>query len=163
MALKSKEVVEAVTALAAPPAADLGLTLWDVVFRKEGSSLVLRLIIDRPGGVFIEDCEKLSRAVDPQLDALDIADGEYRFEVSSPGLMRELRTDAQLTAYIGKPVVVGLYKPDGAGNKEYRGELAAFGADALQLRVGGRTADISRKDAASVKADDDVNIGGNNR
>ncbi len=163
MGLKNKEVAPAVEALARPFAEQAGLSLWDVLYRKEGASQVLRVVIDRPGGVFIEDCETLSRALDPALDALDIGDGEYSFEVSSPGLMRELRTDAHLTAYIGRPVAAKLYKPDAAGNKEYRGALVRFDEQTLTLAIQDTEIKLDRKDVGGVKADDDVSIGGKNR
>ncbi len=71
---------------------------------------MLRLVIDKPGGIFMDDCEQLSRAVDPLIDQLDPTEHEYVLEVSSPGLARALRTDAHLEAYIGKDIKLRLYR-----------------------------------------------------
>ncbi len=160
MADKSKNTAEAVREIAKPIAEELGLTLWDVVFQKEGAGLVLRLIIDKQGGVFIDDCEALSRAVDPIIDEADLIESEYSFEVSSPGLMRELRTDEHLSAYVGKKVAVKLYKPDENKRKEYLGALLSFDEESLTIESEDKKIEIKRKDAATVKADDDVQIGG---
>ncbi|NLC78459.1 MAG: ribosome maturation factor RimP [Ruminococcaceae bacterium] len=160
MGNKTGGTAEAVRRIAEPVAEELGLILWDVLFQKEGPSMVLRLIIDKPGGVFIDDCETLSRTVDPLIDEANIIENEYCFEVSSPGLMRELRTDAHLAAYTGKKIVIKLYKPDESGKKELFGSLLSFDGEKLTIEAEDGNKEIMRNDAASVKADDDIQIGG---
>ena len=76
--------------IARPIADDLGLRIWDVRYLKEGSQWYLRVFIDKDGGVDINDCERMSRALDEPLDQADPIDGEYILEVSSPGIEREL-------------------------------------------------------------------------
>ncbi len=160
MDVKTKGVAEAVRKIAEPIAEEKGLTLWDVSFQKEGPSMILRLIIDKPGGVFIDDCESLSRAVDPLIDDANLIECEYSFEVSSPGLMRELRTDAHLAAYTDKKIAVKFYKPDADGNKELFGVLSSFDAEKLTISAESGEKTLMRNDIASVKADDDIQIGG---
>lgn len=71
-------------ALAQPLAAELGLTLWDVTFTKEGADWYLRIFIDKPGGVSIDDCVDMTHALSPVLDREDPIPQEYTLEVSSP-------------------------------------------------------------------------------
>ena len=92
MAEKSKggNTAAAVRALAEPIAAQLGLSVWDVTFTKEGAQWYLRIYIDKPDGVDIDDCERMTRAIDPVLDEADPIEDAYLLEVSSPGIEREL-------------------------------------------------------------------------
>ena len=87
-----------------------GVTLWDVVFVKEGASHYLRVFIDKPGGISIEDCTNVSHAIDPIIDKADPIDVSYYLEVSSPGLNRELKKEKHFSAFIGHSVNVRLYK-----------------------------------------------------
>ena len=114
--------------LAKPVAEGLGLSLWDVVFVKEGARRVLRITIDKETGVTIDDCEAMHRAMDPILDEADPIETSYDLEVSSPGIERELRTDAHVLACLGETVDVRLFAPvDGV--RTWRGTLAALAAD----------------------------------
>lgn len=160
MAAKKQNTAQAVRELAQPVADEMGLQLWDVVFVKEGPSWHLRLFIDKPGGVFIEDCQRFSRAVDPLIDALDPAEHEYYLEVSSPGLGRLLRTDEHLKAYLGKEVRLRLYRPGDDGQKEMRGMLSSYDADAVALETDQAVRTVARKDINDIKADDDRDLFG---
>ena len=160
---KKPNLTESVRAAAAPVAAGMGLTLWDVLFVKEGPSWFLRLMIDKEGGVSIDDCEAFSRAVDPIIDELDPAETEYYLEVSSPGLGRELRTGEHLAAYVGKEVRVKLYKKNDDGVKEAAGVLAAADGDTITVETGGVRADFQKNDVALIKADDDKDLFGGNK
>ena len=121
-------VADTVWQLAKPVAEELGLSLWDVVFVKEGARRVLRITIDKETGVTIDDCEAMHRAMDPILDEADPIETSYDLEVSSPGIERELRTDAHILACLGETVDVRLFAPvDGA--RTHRGKLAALAAD----------------------------------
>lgn len=111
MSLK-KSVNESVWEIAEPIAADLGLLLWDVRFVKEGGSYYLRLFIDRENGnIGIEDCVKMSEAIDKPLDELDPIDVQYSLQVSSPGAERELTRDFQFKKYIDNKILVKLIRP----------------------------------------------------
>lgn len=160
MAPKKQNTAEAVRALVQPVAESMGLQLWDVIFVKEGPSWFLRIAIDKPGGVFIEDCENLSRAVDPLIDELDPTEHEYYLEVTSPGLGRQLRTDVHLDAYIEKPVRVRLYRPDENKQKELPGTLAGYDGDSVTLACDGTPRTIARKDINDIRADDDRDLFG---
>jgi ribosome maturation factor RimP len=99
-----------------------GFELFDVVFVKEGANWYLRLFVDKPSGVSINDCEQVSRAVEKVLDEKDPIEQSYILEVSSPGMDRPLKKDADYTRFQGSLVDVRLYKPF-KGRKEYRGQL----------------------------------------
>ncbi len=119
-------VAAVVTALAEPIARELGYDLWDVEFVKEGADHYLRITIDHPDGITIDDCEKMHRAIDPVLDEADPIDCFYHLEVSSTGIERELKTDRHIAACEGWDVEVRLFAPVG-GAKVYAGTLLPLG------------------------------------
>lgn len=103
----------------------MGLTLWDVCFEKEGASWYLRYFIDREGGVTIQDCEDFSRAIDKLLDEADPIEQSYYLEVSSPGVERELRKDWHFSQYKGSVVNLRLIRPV-EGVRDFQGVLTGF-------------------------------------
>lgn len=103
---KIEDIVEEI---ARPITERLGVELIDVEYKKEGSSFVLRIIIDKPGGVMIEDCEAVSRELDLKLDEVDPIENSYSLEVQSPG-ERILRRDREFEYFNGRDVEVKLYE-----------------------------------------------------
>ncbi len=101
---------------------EMGLDLVDVDFVKEGKHQILRLYIDKRGGVGLDDCAELSRAINPLLDASFSWSGPYLLEVSSPGLDRPLKTLQDFQRHLNEEVDVRLYKSLD-GKKEFRGLL----------------------------------------
>jgi len=99
---KSGNTVAAVAKLCEPFAQQLGLTIWDIRYVKEGSYWYLRIFIDKPEGVTLDDCEAMSRAINDPLDQLDPIDGEYCLEVCSPGIDRELVRPEHFEAFLAK-------------------------------------------------------------
>ena len=118
------KITEQVWAFAEPVVQAHGCSLWDVEYVKEGGDWFLRLYIDKEGGVDINDCEAISRAVDPILDEKDPIPDSYSFEVCSAGLERELKRPSDFAQFLGSAVTVKLYKPVN-GLKEQAGTLAA--------------------------------------
>lgn len=148
---KGKNTVETVTALARPVAEEMGLTLWDVRFEKEGASWYLRLFIDKPEGVDIVNCENFSRAVDKLLDEADPIEQSYYLEVGSPGIERELVYDWHFQQYLGEFVSVRLFRAL-EGRKELVGQLMAYSDGEISLKLDGETElKIPRAEAAAVK------------
>ena len=153
---KGKNTVTVVEEIARPIADELGLRIWDVRYLKEGSQWFLRVFIDKDGGVDINDCERMSRALDEPLDQADPIDGEYILEVSSPGIERELVKPEHFAAFIGADIMVKMIRPiDGIG-KEFKGVLTAFedGEVTVTDHSGENTVTINKKDAAYIKLDD---------
>ena len=103
---KGGNTVAAVWALAEPLAQQLGLTLWDIRFVKEGASWYLRVFVEKEGGVSVDDCVAMSHALDGPLDETDPIEQNYYLEVSSPGLERELTRDEHFQALLGARIKV---------------------------------------------------------
>ena len=112
---------------------NIGYSLYDVEYAKEGQNYYLRIFIDSPKGIDLNDCEKVSNEINELLDQADYIKEQYFLEVSSPGVERNLRKDSHLAQNIGKQVEVKLYKKDENGNKSYIGELKAFDNDAITI------------------------------
>ena len=103
------KLTDAVLALAEPVAAQQGCEIWDVEYVKEAGSRYLRVYIDKPDGVSIQDCEDFSRALDPILDEKDPVPDSYNFEVCSAGLERQLKRPSDFAQFMGSSVSVKLY------------------------------------------------------
>ena len=119
------KVTDAVTQLAEPVVEQFGCSLWDVEYVREGSERFLRLYIDKDGGVDIEDCEKIHRAMDPILDEKDLIAESYHFEVCSAGLERALKRPGDFVRFMDSAVLVKLYRPRN-GLKEIPGVLRGY-------------------------------------
>ncbi len=144
------KITETVAALAGPVAEARGCELWDVEFVREAGEWFLRVYIDKEGGVSIDDCEAVSRALDPMLDEADPIEQSYNFEVSSAGLERALRRPGDFEKFMGSFVAVRLYKAEN-GVKERLGYLRGYsdGAVTLETKDGG-TVTFEKKQVASV-------------
>ena len=113
-----------------------GMELYDIEFLVEHGRKVLRLYIEQEGGVSLNDCERVSRAVEASLDGHDPIPEAYVLEVSSPGIERKLVKDSHYQLNIGKDVAVKLKKPFGENNqKNFRGVLVGLEADAIVLNL----------------------------
>lgn len=128
--------------------------IYDVEYVKEGSDYYLRCYIDKEGGVNINDCEAVSRALSDELDREDFIEEAYILEVSSPGLGRALKKDKHLEKSLLKDVDIRTYKPI-EGSKEFTGKLMAFDKDTVTLELdsgsGMRETVFNRKDIAAMK------------
>ncbi|MFC6274686.1 ribosome maturation factor RimP [Levilactobacillus tangyuanensis] len=129
-------VVETVTALAKPIVTQHQFELVDVEFVKEGKSWYLRLYIDKPGGINIEECAMVSDEMSEKMDALDPdpIPQAYFLEVSSPGAERPLKKPADFEKAVGDYIHVSLYQKIGQ-SKVYEGTLLNLTADSMDLEV----------------------------
>lgn len=119
------KVTEKVEALARPVIEDEGCELWSVEYVREAGSWYLRVFIDKDGGVGIDDCERISRRLDPILDEADPIPDSYVFEVGSAGAERELKRPSDFEKFMGSEVEVKLYQPY-EGKKSLVGKLEAY-------------------------------------
>lgn len=119
------KVTEKVEALARPVVEDEGCELWSVEYVREAGSWYLRVFIDKDGGVGIDDCERISRRLDPILDEADPIPDSYVFEVGSAGAERELKRPSDFEKFMGSEVEVKLYQPH-MGKKSLVGKLEAY-------------------------------------
>ena len=143
-------LTEKIAALAAPVVKDEGCSLWDVEYVREAGTWYLRVLIDRDGGVSIEDCEKISRRLDPILDEEDPIPDSYVFEVGSAGADRELRRPRDFAQFMGSEVEVRLYRPL-EGSKRYTGVLADYCDGAVSIRQGDRNLTFEKDRIAQVR------------
>jgi len=150
--LARREVVEKKTEeLILPILAEHGFELYDVDFVKEGSSKYLRIYIDKPEGINVNDCELVSREFDPILDKEDYIDEAYIFEVSSPGLGRALKKDRHFEKSLGEEVEVRLFKALD-GMKEYEGILKSFDDKTVTItEESGRDVVLERSGIALIR------------
>ncbi len=155
---KKGGVAERVRQMALPLARGLGLDLWDVQFVKEGADWHLRILIDKPGGVSIDDCVDMTHAIDPELDREDPIPQEYLLEVSSPGLERKLTRPEHFEAWLGRPVRARLIRPLENGARQIEGVLTDAGpGGAFVLQPDGGTAvTLERKECSSVTAVEEI-------
>jgi ribosome maturation factor RimP len=142
--LQIEEVVQ-------PVLLDHGLTLVDLEFRPRRPRGVLRVYVDKPGGVGIDDCQRVSREVSDVLDASALIEEAYDLEVSSPGLDRQLRTDREFRWAVGKRVQCWL-----AGGEEVRGRLVGIDGGFLVLEQNGGETKLDRASITKAKLDADV-------
>ena len=158
---KKPRTADIARSLALPVLDSLGLTLWDMRFEKEGANWYLRYFIDKPGGVNIQDCEALSRAVDKLLDQADPIEQSYILEVSSPGLPRALTRPEHFALYLGHPVHIRLIRPR-EGERDIVGTLISRDEDGtVSVQLPDNALRIPKADIAGVKLVADIDIGGN--
>lgn len=137
--LKGKELQEHVAGLMEPMLVREGYELVEVEISGSGPRTLLRLFIDKKGGVTLDDCASVSEAVDAILDVDDPFESTYTLEVSSPGLDRPLRKRADFERFVGRKVHVKTYGPvEGAGNRKvFPGVLVGLEGDSVKVDVDG--------------------------
>lgn len=144
------KVTDLVAGFARPIVERYGCELWDVEYVREGSEYFLRLYLDKEGGVDINDCEAVSRAMDPILDEQDPIAGPYRFEVCSAGLERALKRPGDFARFLGSAVTVKLYRPRN-GVKEIPGVLRGYLDGRVTVETGGETVTFEKSEVALVR------------
>ena len=148
--MNAKELCKRVRELCEPFVEELGVTLWDVEFEKEGGQYMLTVTIDRDGHTDIDDCEKLSRSIDPLLDAKEFASlPPYTLCVSSAGIARKLKRPEHFAAFLGSEVEVRFYRPI-AGSKMAVGVLRDYDEGRVTLEQDGTVTVFEPKDIAAV-------------
>lgn len=146
---QKKNIASAVREIAEPLAAELGYIVWDVEYVREGADMVLRITIDTDGdgGITIDDCEKMHRALDPLLDEADPIEEAYMLSVSSPGIERVLTEPFHFERMAGSEAELKFYAAID-GSKSARGILVGLDGDDIVLKVGDEEKRYPRKAAA---------------
>ena len=134
----------------APIAETAGVSIYDVEYVKEAGDYYLRAYIDKEGGVSIDDCEAVSRALDAPLDSEDFIPDAYTLEVSSPGLGRRLTKDRHLEKSLGNVVEIKLFKPL-EGEKEWMGELTGYTDKTVSIQTDEKTVVFEREQLADMR------------
>lgn len=151
---KGGSVVSAVWSLAEPIVTSLGLTLWDIRYQKEGANRYLRIIIDKDGGVGIDDCVAVNDALDAPLDELDPISEPYNLQVCSAGIERELIRDFHFEKYIGAKIILKL-RSSYNGVKLHKAVLGGYADGAVTAVFSdGSEHTFEKNEITSVKLDD---------
>lgn len=156
---KGRKATDVVEEIVKPVCEQMGLILWDVRFEKEGPDWFLRVFIDKDeGGINIDECEALSRAVDPLIDEADPISQNYYFEVSSAGLGRKLVKPFHFEKKLGQVVLARLIRAvDGV--KEIRGTLKSYNDGVITIETeDGTLHDVVVKETSFVKLCDDEDL-----
>ena len=144
------KVTDLVTQFATPIVEQLGCKIWDVEYVREGAERYLRIYIDKDGGVDIDDCEKVHRAIDPVLDEKDPIAESYHFEVCSAGIERTLKRPRDFEAFMGSAVLVKLYRPRN-GLKEIPCILRGYENGKITVEAGKETITFEKSEVALVR------------
>ena len=147
---KKSELESRVGRLAEPEILKEGVELVDVEFVREGKVQCLRVLIDKRGGVTIDECEAVSRRIDPILEEAGLMADVDTFEVSSPGLDRPLKKPADFVRHMGEKVDVGLYKAID-GDKTITGTLTDYDDGGLTLETADEPVKLEKGEIAVVK------------
>ena len=127
------------------------LELVDVEYVKEGGEFFLRIYIDKDGGVSLNECELVTRALNPILDEKDPIKDNYYLEVSSPGLDRPLKKEKDFVKYQGRDVEIKLYKPINS-SKMHEGELVGLTEDKnIKVIIDNDEVEFNKKDVALIR------------
>ena len=143
-------LTDKIARLAEPVVKEEGCRLWDVEYVREAGTWYLRVFIDREGGVSIDDCERVSRRLDPILDEKDPIPESYVFEVGSAGADRELKRPQDFVQFMGSRVEVRLYRPV-EGNKQYIGTLTSHEDGNVGILCGEQKLLFTKEQVAQVR------------
>ncbi len=155
MAAHKEDTCTVVTRIAQPILESMGLELVDIEFGRVGPDAVLRLFIDKEGGVLLDDCAGLSRELSMILDVEDVIACNYTLEVSSPGLDRPLKKQSDYDRFAGRLVKIRTYQPflDDSGNKRktFLGKLDGLVDGVVKMTLNeGQTASIPLEQVAKA-------------
>ncbi|MBD5519806.1 MAG: ribosome maturation factor RimP [Lachnospiraceae bacterium] len=149
--MSTRETYETKTeTLLAPIVERFGVEIYDIEYLKEGSDWYLRVYIDKPEGVNINDCENVSRALSDELDREDFIQDAYILEVSSPGLGRALKKDKHLEKSLGEEVEIKTYKPIDKC-KEFQGILKTYDNDTITITINEEEKIFARAEIAIIR------------
>ncbi len=149
--MRRQELAQHVETMATPIGTRLGLDVVDVEMHGEGRHLVVRVLVERDGGVGVEDCARLSEALSRELDLYDLPIGTYMLEVASPGLDRALRKQADFIRFSGRTAAVTTYAPVD-GQRRFRGRLLGLVDGRVALRLDdGREIRLAPEEIAQAK------------
>ncbi|GAB6180691.1 ribosome maturation factor RimP [Desulfotomaculum defluvii] len=143
-------IVEKVTEAVKPIVENLNLELVEVEYVKEGGNWYLRVYIDKPGGIELDDCQIVSEKIDTLLDELDPIPQAYFLEVSSPGIERPLKKPQDFERFNGHLVNVTTFAPVN-GSKSFTGTLLDYNQEGIHLDIKGKQVVLPHQQVATVR------------
>ena len=162
-AQSKKQIEQTVRNLVEAIITNLGYEIWDIEYYNDKIEWLLEITIENPSGepISIDDCEKVTRAVNPVIDEADPIESSYSLAVSSPGLNRELKNDFHLSKYINKEVTIKLFaKNEEIGDKNFNAVLKEFSKEEFKLEKIPKKNIIvlAKKEIAHIYAHDEIDI-----
>jgi ribosome maturation factor RimP len=155
--MTEREIVELVRAMIHPIVSNEGMEVVDVEYRRESGGWVLRLILDKEGGVTLDDCTRVSREVGRSLDVEDVIQTSYALEVSSPGLTRPLKTEKDFLKYLHRLVKVRTVDPI-QNRRQFKGKLLGVSENGVQIEVDGEIFQIPLFNVAKANLEIDQDV-----
>ena len=155
--MMEREIVDRVRAIILPIALNEGMEVVDIEYRRESGGWVLRVILDKEGGVTLDDCTRVSQEAGRSLDVEDIIPTSYALEVSSPGLNRPLKTEKDFMKYLHRLVKVKTVDPI-ENRRQFKGTLLGVSESGVEIQMEGRIFQIplSNVAKANLEVDQDV-------
>lgn len=149
--MKKSEIVDRVEKMVTAITDEKGYETVDVEYVKEAGQFYLRVVVDKEGGISLNECEEVSRELSPKLDENDFIKENYYLEVSSPGIDRALKRDKEFVKYKGRDVEIKLYKAiDGV--KQFEGELVCLDEENnIVVIINNEEMKFNRKDVAIIR------------
>jgi ribosome maturation factor RimP len=148
--VNADRIITAVESFARPVLDDMGLELVEVQFRRESAGWLLRLFIDREGGVNVDDCASISRQISAYLEVEDLIEHAYNLEVSSPGLERPLKKKEDFVRFVGRKARIKLKEPID-GQRVFFGLLGPVDGNKIMLDVDGQQMEIDLNAVARAR------------
>jgi len=153
----SKEIVDRVRAIAVPILFNEGIELVDIEYRRESKGWVLRLYLDKEGGVTLDDCTEVSQEVGRNLDVDDFIQTPYTLEVSSPGLTRPLKTEKDFTKYRYRLIKVKTVDPI-ENRRQFKGRLLGVSENRIEIEIEGGVFQIPFSNVAKANLEIDRDV-----
>lgn len=155
--MTEREVVDRVRAIVDPIVLNEGMELVEIEYRREPSGWVLRLILDKEGGVTLDDCTRVSQEAGRSLDVEDVIQTPYSLEVSSPGLTRLLKTEKDFVKYRGRLIKLRTVDPV-QDRRQFKGRLLGVSEKGVEVEVEGRTFHIPLSNVAKANLEIDQDV-----
>lgn len=147
----SNKIASIVYEMAEPIAAEHGVELVDVEYVKEGGQYILRVYLDKPDGINIDDCQQVSNALSDLLDERDPIPEAYLLEVSSPGIDRPLKKDHDFVRFAGQKVDISTYAPVNGLKKRFTAELVGLEDQKIVVLLDGERFALGRDQVSQVR------------
>ena len=153
----SKEIVDQVRTIAQAILSEEGMELVNIEYRRESKGWVLRLYLDKEGGVTLDDCTRVSQEVGRSLDIEDLIRNPYTLEVSSPGLTRPLRTEKDFMKYRHRLIRIKTVNPI-ENRRKFKGRLLGFSENRIEIEIEGEVFQIPLSNVAKANLEIDQDV-----
>jgi len=151
-------IIQEIEKLLQPVLEKNGVELVDIQHQREHTGWVIRVLLDKPGGISLKDCETLSEVIGETIDGQEFIHHPYALEVSSPGIDRPLKKEEDFVRYAGERVRISLYAPK-EGQKNFKGNIVSAHAGRVVLDdVTGKRVTLDISAIAKAKLDPDIKI-----